>query len=150
MALLTDLNSTNGTFAGALPAGTRVPLKGTRLCIGDYVRFGFCPVIYRLEEVSGAADCLLEESTRDERRQQQLRFAETSYLTWLSQVREEYAAVRSRAEAAGSPMSGSPSLEELEVEIGSEAEALLLGHVHQLPTPPGVEVWQYNIIQCII
>lgn len=117
VALLTDLNSTNGTFAGALPAGTRVPLAGTRLCVGDYVRFGFCPVIYRLELVSsGTADSDWEASTasRDERRQQQLKFAETSYLGWLSQahakshlnrtraeVREEYAAVRSRAEAAG-------------------------------------------------
>jgi len=110
--LLTDLSSTNGapktqsskalakldrqrgTFAGELPAGTRVPPEGARLerdgiviveengreksdtkrynqnwstwhcvhctsgtrlslcrlSIGDYMRFGFCPWIYRLEE----------------------------------------------------------------------------------------------------
>ena len=76
-----------GTFAGELPAGTRVPPEGARLehdgiviveengreksdtkrykselvhlalraflcrlSIGDYMRFGFCPWIYRLEE----------------------------------------------------------------------------------------------------
>lgn len=37
-------------------------------------------------------------------------------------------------------MSGSPSLEELEVTASSEA-LLLLGHVHQLLTPPGVEAF---------
>lgn len=120
VALLTDLSSTNGTFAGELPAGTRVPPEGARLSIGDYMRFGFCPWIYRLEVVPSAESAESTEwdqagtSSRDERRQQQLKFAETSYLGWLTQVREEYAAVRSRAEAAGSPMAYSPSLEQLE------------------------------------
>eukprot|EP00434_Breviolum_minutum_P036944 symbB.v1.2.032746.t1/scaffold3968.1/size47252/1 len=112
VALLTDLSSTNGTFAV-------ISYARCRLSIGDYMRFGFCPWIYRLEVVP-SAEC--NESTewdqagtssRDERRQQQLKFAETSYLGWLTQVREEYVAVRSRAEAAGT-LQSLPSLEQLE------------------------------------
>ncbi|CAJ1387048.1 unnamed protein product [Effrenium voratum] len=111
--LVTDLSSTNGTFAGEQPAGTRVPPEGARLVIGNYLRFGFCPFIYRLEAVPRAGlETEAASSSRAERRQQQLQFAETSYLGWLTQVREEYAA-RDKAEV-GAPASPSPSLQELE------------------------------------
>eukprot|EP00439_Symbiodinium_sp_Y106_P063364 s141_g9.t2 len=278
VAILHDLNSTNGTYASSSePPVDRVPLEGTRLALGDSLRFGFCPWIYRLEDrptgilwgfaaskgfhnavrlhpnqearskdkmsrdvrsllsgddltqimntammefalenrVESAAvsaicgpfgyligkgddsaraielmlnalrmlECwtgILEfpalsndrknseertwkradapaegdamgktgeevrcTSSREERRQQQLQFAETSYLGWLTQVwerlaalrcqlqsyslfeqsvREEYAAVRSRAAAEGSPMAHNPSLEELEATCTAFAQ----------------------------
>jgi len=130
VAILHDLNSTNGTYASSSePPVDRVPLEGTRLALGDSLRFGFCPWIYRLEDAPAEGDAMGKTgeevrctSSREERRQQQLQFAETSYLGWLTQVREEYAAVRSRAAAEGSPMAHNPSLEELEATCTAFAQ----------------------------
>ncbi|CAE8628871.1 unnamed protein product [Polarella glacialis] len=129
VALLRDLDSTNGTFADdEQSTGMRVPPEGTRLALGDYVRFGFCPSIYRLEEAPlEGADCTRDAAAgdqesgatpadlRDQRRMQQLKQAEHSYLGWLAQVREEYASVRKQVEMEGAAhAAGDPSLEELE------------------------------------
>ncbi|CAE7253452.1 ANKRD17, partial [Symbiodinium sp. CCMP2456] len=38
------------------PPVDRVPLEGTRLALGDSLRFGFCPWIYRLEDAPAAGD----------------------------------------------------------------------------------------------
>eukprot|EP00928_Gymnodinium_smaydae_P068354 TRINITY_DN51465_c0_g1_i1.p1 TRINITY_DN51465_c0_g1~~TRINITY_DN51465_c0_g1_i1.p1 ORF type:complete len:432 (+),score=55.02 TRINITY_DN51465_c0_g1_i1:28-1323(+) len=121
VAVLRDLGSMNGTFADDEPQpGTRVPPEGTFLRLGDFIRFGFCPHIYRLEAAPREEPSLEDaqkgsSAERTDRRQQLLDKAEENYLAWLAQVRDEYASIREKMESAGeSRMSDLPSLQELQ------------------------------------
>lgn len=126
VVVLRDLGSMNGTFSDdEHHPGTRVQLGGKLLAIGDYIRFGFCPLDFHLEvfrEAGDDADAQLNiaDDAYQTRRAAQLKHAETSYLGWLSEVGTEYRAVRQKTEVEGlSKMAELPSLAELEEACSS-------------------------------
>lgn len=115
---LCDIGSSNGTFVDKEPPpGTRIPEEGVTLNLGDYIRFGFSPIVYRLEQDeendSDTVGGNLEASmSSPEKRQARLRRAEEAYLARLSEVREEYAEQRRRAEEEGQArLAEDPSLQ---------------------------------------
>eukprot|EP00747_Dinoflagellata_sp_TGD_P163922 gnl/TRDRNA2_/TRDRNA2_183146_c0_seq1.p1 gnl/TRDRNA2_/TRDRNA2_183146_c0~~gnl/TRDRNA2_/TRDRNA2_183146_c0_seq1.p1 ORF type:complete len:426 (-),score=81.41 gnl/TRDRNA2_/TRDRNA2_183146_c0_seq1:89-1366(-) len=133
VALLRDLDSMNGTFADTEPhPATRVPPEGAHLALGDHVRFGFCPLIFRLEAApaedaaANGEHCLGTEAAtegRARRRSKQLHEAEASYLEWLAAVRDEYARTRAKAEEQGAApwMAEYPDMSELQVHCPRSA-----------------------------
>jgi len=123
VAILRDLGSMNGTFAdGERQPSTRVPPEGALLRLGDYIRFGFCPHIHRLETAfyeepsvpDNALTCAGFDGRMDLRRQM-LQTAEENYFAWLTQVRDEYISSRELIGAAGeSRIADCPSLQQLQ------------------------------------